>query len=289
MSTLHHRNPFVRKGHSLVARLPRLRRRITADAGSYERRPPVLCNSVPKSGTHLLVQIAEALPGVTNYGTFLASMTSSARFRERSPASTLRRIGQIAPGELVSAHLFSDGRYEATLRRLNVVHLLVLRDPRDVVVSEAHYLTSMNRWHRLHPHFKGLASLEERISLSIGGATPAIRLDYPDVATRFARYTSWLGSDEVFPVRYEELVSTRRDARIRELVEFYAERSGLPVDVGRAAERALGCIRPEASHTFRSGQSGSWRRTFTPRLRDEMKAVAGQLLIDLGYESDLAW
>ena len=89
-STLHHRNPFVRKGYSLITRLPRLSRRVLAGSSRYDRVPPVLCNSFPKSETHLFVQIAEALPGLTNYGTFLALMASSVRFRERSPSSTLR-------------------------------------------------------------------------------------------------------------------------------------------------------------------------------------------------------
>ncbi len=288
--TLHHRNPFVRKGHSLLARFPRLCRRLAADAHCYERLPPVLCNSCPKSGTHLLVQIAEALPGVTNYGSFLASMTSSIRFRERSRNSTLKLIGRIAPAELVTAHLFLDKTYQEALRRLNVVHFLILRDPRDVVVSEAHYLTSMSYWHRLHPHFKRLPSLEERISLAIRGApSAAIPLDYPDIAHRFNRYTSWLNCAHVFSIRFEDLVSDRRAESVRALVEFYASRSGISVDVQQATQHALDNIRPAASHTFRSGKTGTWRNVFTPRLREEMKIVAGQLLIELGYEEDLSW
>jgi len=247
-----------------------------------------LCNSFPKCGTHLLVQIAEALPGLTNYGTFLASMTSSVRFRERSPSSTLGLIGSIAPGELVTAHLFFDKIYVEGLRRLNVVHFLVVRDPRDVVVSEAHYLTSMNRWHRLHPYFKRLSSLEEQVSLSIRGAS-TIPLSYPNVARRFEQYRAWMDCSDVFCLRFEELVTARRYEHVRGLVEFYANRSGSSVDVGQAIERGLDNIRPTESHTFRSGESGGWRRVFTPRLRDEMKSVAGNLLIELGYESDLSW
>ena len=42
------------------------------------------------------------------------------------------------------------------LAKKNVVHYFVYRDPRDVVISEAHYLREMNRWHRLAPYFRKL-------------------------------------------------------------------------------------------------------------------------------------
>jgi len=38
----------------------------------YLGYPPVLANSFPKSGTHLLIQILQALPGIRDLGDFLA-------------------------------------------------------------------------------------------------------------------------------------------------------------------------------------------------------------------------
>ena len=40
---------------------------------------------------------------------------------------------------------------------------------------------------------------------------------------------------------------------------------------------------------FRMGQIGSWKTTFNQRQKEEFKKVAGQLLIDLGYEKDFDW
>ena len=110
-------------------------RRTTAD--QLAAQPPVLANSFPKSGTHLLVQIVEGLPDRTNYGTFLASNTSSFQLRERSPENTCGFIRGFVPGEIVRGHLYYDPAYAEELNRRRTVNYFVYRDPRDVVVSEA--------------------------------------------------------------------------------------------------------------------------------------------------------
>jgi len=43
------------------------------------------------------------------------------------------------------------------------------------------------------------------------------------------------------------------------------------------------------SATFRRGQIGSWRDELKPEHILKFKEVAGQLLIDLGYETNLGW
>ena len=63
----------------------------------------------------------------------------------------------------------------------NVVHYFIYRDPRDVVVSEAHYLRDMNRWHRLTPYFRKFESIDDAIMLSINGLEPPVAgIDYPE-------------------------------------------------------------------------------------------------------------
>jgi len=41
--------------------------------------------------------------------------------------------------------------------------------------------------------------------------------------------------------------------------------------------------------TKRKGIVGDWRNLFTQKHKDYFKEMAGQLLIDLGYEHDLNW
>ena len=233
-------------------------------------------------------QVLAALPGVKGYGRFLASRPSIT-FRKRSDKSVRRIMASVAPGELLRAHLVHHDRYARWARKMNFCQFFIYRDPRDVAVSEAHYLSHMNRWHRLHGCFRSLDSMEDRISLAIlGDSFVPVALDYPDIATRFARYRGWIHDESAFAVRFEELLPPKLQ-RISEMVEFYAKVAELEMDSEAVIRDSMANIAPKQSHTFREGGSGGWREDFTERNKEEFKEVAGQLLIELGYESDGCW
>ena len=46
---------------------------------------------------------------------------------------------------------------------------------------------------------------------------------------------------------------------------------------------------PGCLNTFRTGQIGSWKYYFNKKHKKVFKKIAGQLLIDLGYEKDFEW
>lgn len=287
---LHHRSGLVRKLTAGLLGPSRVVCRLRARDEAYVAQPPVLANSFPKSGTHLLDQIVEVFPDRVNYGSFLASMTSSFRFRERSLESTVAFIHSFVPGEVVRGHLFHSPESAAALRERRTVHYFIYRDPRDVIVSEAHYLRTMNRWHRLHRYFRDQPTLADAMSLAIGGlSAPEPGIDYSDVAARFARYAGWLARDDVCPVRFEDLGGERREATVRGMVRFYAGRASVPIDEERLVQAALRAIDPRKSHTFRKGRQGGWRESFSEDHRQQFKEVAGRLLIDLGYEQGMDW
>ncbi|MEX0641193.1 MAG: sulfotransferase domain-containing protein [Pirellulales bacterium] len=284
------RNGFVRKAAVAALQLPRWWRRRRARDEDFHLAPPVFANSFPKSGTHLLFQIVDGLPNTTNYGAFLASMTSSFQFRERTAGNASRFIRGFVPGEIVRGHLFFDSQNAEDLARMNVVHLFVYRDPRAVVLSEAHYLREMNRWHRLAPHFRKVATLDEAIMLSITGFDPPIAgLDYPNIAARFARYQGWLERDDCLAIRFEDLAGEGRDAAIRRVAEFFASHCAKPLDVAATVAAMSARIAPEKSHTFRSGKQSGWQNEFTAEHRRRFDELAGNLLIDLGYETNHDW
>lgn len=287
---LHHRNPFVRKATAAGLRVPRLIRRLRATEQQYADSPPVLANSFPKSGTHLLDQIVAGLPGAVNLGAFLSSMTSSFQMRERSTEDVERWLESVTPGELVRAHLFYEPEFDAQLQRLHAAHYFIYRDPRDVIVSSVHYLSNMNPWHRLHKHFKRCRSQEEAILLSIRGLQhedPSVPL--PNVAERFARYEGWINLPSTLAVRYEDLTGPDQPSWVAKIVAFYAERRAGAIDQQSVTEDLLGRIDPAKSHTYRKGRKGGWREAFTPACVDAFKEVTGDLLVRLGYESDDRW
>lgn len=287
---LHSRNGLVRKGSVFLLRAPKSLARARRRPEQYLQTPPVLANSFPKSGTHLLDQIVAGLPGRVNYGAFLASLTSSFQMRPRSPESVRRYIARSLPGEIVRGHLFYEPQYEPTLAEYRFVHYFIYRDPRDVVVSASQYLRHMNRWHRLSKQFRSLASDEEGVLLSIMGL-PDDESHYllPSIAERFGLYEGWLNSPHVFAVRFEDLTGGERDAKLLQMIDFYAARSEQPIDRDATLHAVLAQIDPHKSHTFRAGKQGGWRKVFTPEVTAAFKRVAGDLLIRLGYERDHSW
>lgn len=245
-------------------------------------RPPVLANSVPKSGTHLLIQVLGSLPGARDWGLFLAT-TPSFRFRELPAASLARRVRRMADGELAGAHLHHDPAVAEAIRRRGAVHFLIYRDPRDVVVSEAHYLTHMNRWHRLHRHFQSLPDEQSRIRLAVEGLPPESGLPYPPIGERYARFLGWLEDPATCAVRYEALAGTERLSEVARIVAHWCDATGYGQPARALVSAARDAINPDASHTFRRGVVGGWRESMDEETLACFYRHAGGLLERLGY------
>tara|TARA_B110000037_G_scaffold223105_1_gene302196 strand:+ start:10246 stop:11094 length:849 start_codon:yes stop_codon:yes gene_type:complete len=249
---------------------------------------PVLVNSFPKSGTHLLYQVIQGIPQLRNYETFLAS-TPSFTMREQTQKRMVKKISSWVPGEIVRGHVFHTDLIENTLSENRCIQLFIYRDPRDVVCSEAHYLGKINRWHRLHGAFKNLPDDSSRYKLAISGDIGGkLPVEYQNIKERFNRYKNWIKSPEVFPVKFEDLVGDNRNETVMGIVNFLMQQ--IPDVDDDIHEMCLQQIQPEKSHTYRRGGGVSnWQKRFSPEHKELFKEVAGNLLIELGYEKDLSW
>jgi sulfotransferase 6B1 len=59
--------------------------------------------------------------------------------------------------------------------------------------------------------------------------------------------------------------------------------------VAACAEAMAAHVDPHKSHTFRSGKKAGWRKEFTAEHRRRFSEIAGDLLIQLGYEPNCDW
>jgi hypothetical protein len=252
--------------------------------------PILLGISFPKSGTHLLDQILLGFSKVAPFSLRLHSFYAEYEGEsgvKRAPEAPLAWLDSLRPRDVASAHLFA--RPEALARVITpaFVPYFIFRDPRDVVVSHVFYVTDMETHHVHHAYYASLPDFEARLEVSILGR-PNIGIEFPDIAARFAPYLGWLDHPEVLKIHFEDLVTDRGRALGLILDHLLAR---VPLRTPREGLLAAleASINPARSPTFRSGQTGEWRKSFTPRHKQLFKEVAGDLLVRLGYESSNDW
>jgi sulfotransferase 6B1 len=256
-------------------RLPRTVARLRANDEEYGRCPPILVNSLPKSGTHLLLQIVRALPNTRYYGTFIAQRPSTSTHL-RSQRAINHLIEQIVPGEVVPAHLHYSPETVANLERQGVLHIFIHRDPKAVILSEVAYLSKMAPWNALSRRFSMRQSMEDRVTLAIeGDGTP----EYPNAAERFSPFLAWVNNPSTLCVTYENLIAPdRRNGELRRIVEAFLRRTSAPKDEIEELVGRLSCaIDPQSSHTYRSKRSGSSQTILSPKNRQRLNKILTQL------------
>jgi sulfotransferase 6B1 len=284
------------------ARLARRALRRLAQMARYRRLslqgvPILFANSFPKSGTHLLTQV---LQGFAVIGPAVNSgLPAIVTFRpdtgqQRPLEDILRDLERLLPGDIGFGHLHAipevirfftqdDALLHATQ---HVASYFILRDPRDVTVSHVHYITEMEPNHIHHRYYsEELMSFDQRLQTSILGLSK----EFPNIYQRFEPFLGWLEHPGTLVLRYEDFL-TRREQELNRVLD-HALAASFPLTKPRPeALRTLEqSINPSRSPTFRSGKIGAWKDQFSPENKRLFKEIAGDLLIQLGYESDNGW
>lgn len=268
--------------------------------------PAFLVNSVPKAGTNLLAKAVLLLPGI-NSGKLHLGYSTAERYKSSEslgltmpmgidwprPVSLngVRKIArQLPKGCFATAHLPFSPEANNLLTDLQIKSLLILRDPRDVVVSHANYIAH-NPAHFLYASYANLAPAE-RIMKSIVGLDPGAA-EGPTLLNIYERYQQvipWGLQASNYTTSFEKLVGPAgggsREVQIMELraIAQHLDIDCSENDIIRVAEQLFG-----GTPTFRKGIIGGWQGIFSNEHRRSFKSLAGQLLIDLKYEHDYNW
>jgi len=243
---------------------------------SDQGAPRVFCVSIPKSGTHLLERALCLHPAL--YRKLVPTISGANVGKFGGLHSLVRRI---RPGQVVVSHLRHSDADEQTLANAGVRGLFMVRNPRDLVVSQIHYVTKRTD-HRLHDLFSALPDKRARLRKAIVGDAAA---GLPSIAERLAYFEGWLSSD-LLTVRFEDLVGSSGggDAdRQRELLRTVFEHLGVdagPARVDAVASRLFSADSP----TFRSGQVGSSRDFFDDELEELFQTTIGTHAEPYGYD-----
>jgi hypothetical protein len=273
------REPFLRGVPTPLRRLVRLSHR----AFWRLKGAKLLLTSVPKCGTHLLRELFHnvGLPVerevAKNYGV--------------TPVELREALAGLS-GEAAVGHVPAFPALREVVRETATKVIFIIRDPRDYVVSLMHHMRRRPD-HFLHRYFReDVPDDDDALMKIIRGCDvrPEGMLD--DVDTFFRWFLPWREAPSACTTSFERLIGPQgggsaaaQEHEIRRLLAH----AGYPL-LGPALLRKLGRrIYTADSPTFRRGMIGSWRESFKPVHRDAFKEVAGALLIELGYEHDLAW
>ena len=199
-----------------------------------------------------------------------------------------RRLAGVEPGQFSRGHVrFSE--YFANLLAdggLRTIH--VIRDPRDVAVSHAHYIMARPR-HPFYRHYRELGDWSSRLAFSItGGPVPGVGF-LTSLAGRYRLMEGWARDPQVLQIRFEDLVGSAGDGddesqreSIAQILRF-VDREPTEKTVGQTVETLFG-----GTSTFRKGRIGGWQEAFEPAHKELFRSLADDLLERWGYTRWLA-
>jgi hypothetical protein len=257
---------------------------------AFNEAPPVFGNSKPKSGSHLLVQILAGFCRIMPY-----------IYVDSEPVRTINKEGGRRAAERILADLQSIprgvigwGYVDATpenvafLTQPGRVNYFVYRDPRDLLVSHVFFATEMHEGHGMHAFYQTLPDFNERLKIAITGIDRD-GLYMVNVKQRYEGVFRWLATPGVLCLRFEDLINQREAALNAMLDEVEKTGYQIPTPREQALAALMEAIRPHKSRTFRSGKTGGWKQYFTEEHKKLFKEVAGDLLVQLGYEQNNDW
>jgi sulfotransferase 6B1 len=199
-----------------------------------------------------------------------------------------RRLSRVPDGGFVTAHCVYSPELASLFAEERMRVVCILRDPRDVAVSQMHHIKQRKR-HPIHDAFVALPSDHERLLVSIRGGLLGMR-EMLSLDERYRQFLRWQDDNNTMLVKFEDLVGPRGGGSAeaqRRTVERVARHLGVSLE-----EETVPSIEKELfglGRTFRKGQIGGWREEFSEEHARAARETAGPLLVELGYEADTEW
>lgn len=245
---------------------------------AYQNGPKILVNSFPKAGTNLLVSILEQQPRIVSRWTYhlddeFPSFHSQLKSQRR--------------GQLISLHSPYDRFWSEFLNDCCSRMIFIMRDPRDIVVSNYHYMCR-DKSHRLHKFFIRLPDDKARMFAAIKGISSEDlggQPESPSLRQHIINYKEWRTENNCLYIRFEDLVDSSGPEKVerqRNTISQIYNYAGLPF-TNEVVDRAIQNVIGKGSRTFREGKPGAWRRSFDEESLALIKDECGDLLLELGY------
>jgi len=245
----------------------------------------VLANSFPKAGTNLLKSIFNCHPLFVRDWSY--HLDDSYKYFDAQLRSQ-------KPGQLITLHSYWSEWFSRYLEESDQKMVFILRDLRDMAVSNFFYITYKDPSHRLHSYFQSLKDDKERLKAAILGVE-STELGGMEASRSLAdhaeQFKGWMTEPNCLVVRFENLIGSFGGGseavqieEIRKMFDFVR----IKADEAEMASIIRSAITPH-SRTFRKGRIGDWRNHFDEEIIDLFKKECGSTLIEYGYEETNDW
>lgn len=288
----------------VITKRYRLKRRLIDLYDLIVRRPrgigeKVLVTTIPKSGSHLLTDTLSMFPVFFRNHLILWPYLQIADY--------VWDLQNIPYMRYAWGHLGATNESIKLSNNLSLKVIVMLRDPRDVVLSFVDHVMS-KRPQFLKKYYLSLSNYEERVQSAIQGAPndsypyeeqldkSGIYSMYPgfsDIGCVCRSYLKWQEYHDVLFVSFEALIGQkgggnddRQRKEVRRIIDFLGfDLSDMKID------NICTKIYNPTSPQFNKGKIGRWKESkiFTERNRDLFKKICGNELILMGYEKSIDW
>jgi hypothetical protein len=253
---------------------------VFGDAPVGASRSKLICNSIPKSGTYLLVELAKHM-GFADIGfhlntDFVERRTTDEKSEQPRPMPSILQVAGLKSGQCAPGHLhYSFALENFLMSRSEYRMLFIIRDPRDLVISWVDFVYSSSAYRSTawNEYCQKQANIsyptdEARISSSIDGLL-GMGLD---------RFMPWINSPACLTVKFEDLypeISSGKAGPTVDRIASYLDCSS--IDVGGV----LGAGRTASN---RPDKVGVYKRRMTKTHLERIEQTDFQkLVIQFGY------
>jgi hypothetical protein len=233
--------------------------------------PAVLLVSIPKCGTHLMGKLLSILsdqhhrtPGIRVMHGF-----------EQIVEDTLQLHKE---GKFGHIHYNLSKKGIRICKEYDIRLFFIYRDPRDQIIA---WVMSENT--------QDQRSINDKIADAID-PTKEYFWGYYGINDVYINIAPWSTVPSVCAVKFEDLVGPAGGGSIEKqhkTIQCVVHHLGLTLSDAVITFVANGLF--GNSTTFREGKIGAWKEHFTQEHKDLFKKHAGQILIDLGYETNFNW
>ena len=248
----------------------------------------IICNSFPKAGTHLLLEVARYILGDGDW--YKEDEIKFPKEGENAFFGLIdERIEKYSNNFAIKGHIPWSKTIEHGLIERGFFILFIVRDPRDIIGSTYRWLTDLRKDWEISQYLNCLPD-EVRLSIIINGMpilepfnldNHYIYWDKP-LPERYENLLGWMESKNSYLVKYEYLNGDQGLENKRIIIDNILDFLGITNTTEEYQEilnNLMSKTKNSKSKTFHTGSSGTWLNYFNRYHKKAFVKLGGESLV----------